>query len=133
MFPFSVIELFIDMENEEKEYRLIYQFNSENYNTTYQYLEKINQFLMDYFDMVFSNEINYKKDWFVKNNTTEITLIEIVPPFVEFEYIKVNFNDFSTNNEMMVEIENLARSKSKDGVLFNMAPIVFQLIHTFSC
>ena len=133
MFPFSVIELFIDMENEEKEYRLIYQFNSENYNTTYQYLEKINQFLIDYFDLVFSNEVKYKKDWFVKNNTTEITLIEIVPPFAEFEYIKVNFNDFSTNNEMMVEIENLARSKSIDGSLINMAPIVFQLIHTFSC
>lgn len=76
----------------ENEYRLIYQFNSENYNTTYQYVEKINQFLIDYFDMVFSNEINYKKDWFVKNNTTEITLIEIVPPFVEFEYIKVNIH-----------------------------------------
>ena len=117
----------------EKEYKIIYQFVSENYNSTYQFLEKLNRFLFDYFDIVFSYERIYRPDFFKEIGQDEIILIEIIPPIMELEIIELNFNDFSTSREMMVDVEERLRKASKDGKLTDLTPIVVRVVHSFIC
>ncbi len=117
----------------EKEYKVIYQFVSENYNSTFQFLEKLNRFIFDYFDIVFSHQLIYKPDFFVKLGQDELILVEIVPPFNDLEIFELNFNNFESSSQMMVDVEQKLIKSSKDGNLTGLTPVVVRLVHSFIC
>jgi len=114
----------------EKEYRVIYQFVSDNYTSSYQFLEKINQFAYNYFDIVFDQARRYKSDFFESLGTDEVVLIDIVPPFGDFEFLNIDFKNYQSSQEL---IQDLETKLSSNGLIVNQKPIVIRIIHSIIC
>ncbi len=114
----------------EKEYKVIYQFVSDNYNSSYQFLERINQFVFNYFEMVFDHARIYKPDLFERLGKDEVSLIDIVPPFGDFEFLDIDFKNYQSSQEL---IEDLETKLSSNGLIVNQKPIVIRIIHSIIC
>jgi hypothetical protein len=114
----------------EKEYRVIYQFVSDNYTSSYQFLEKINQFAYNYFDMVFDHARKYKSDFFESLGTDEVVLIDTIPPFGDFDFLDIDFKTYQSSQEL---IEDLETKLSSNGLIVNLKPTVIRITHSFIC
>jgi len=106
---------------------ITYQFCLHNYKNEYEMLSRILYTIENYKEEMMPIESYcYNQDFL--REYSELLLVDIIPPFLTPKIFKFDFDDFQTEDEMMMKITNTTFSY-RPNIMDATETLVIQLIH----
>jgi hypothetical protein len=86
--------------------KINYRFVSLYYRDNHQFISEVIQFVKDFKDMLQGVSFYSIGNRYLSNETNELTLVHITPPFVKHNELEYPLNDERTTSELVTQIEN---------------------------
>jgi hypothetical protein len=86
--------------------KINYRFVSLYYRDNHQFISEVTQFVKDFKDILQGESFYYIGNKYLTNETNELTLVHITPPFVKHNQLEYSLNDERTTSELVKQIEN---------------------------
>jgi len=86
--------------------KINYRFVSLYYRDNHQFISEVTQFVKDFKDILQGESFYYIGNKYLTNETNELTLVHITPPFVKHNHLEYSINDERTTGELVTQIEN---------------------------
>ena len=109
--------------------QIIYQYCLHNYDSEIEMIERIKNLVKDYrVEMMDIDSLNYNFELVSINN--QIILVDLIPPFLFPNFKTFDFDEFESENEMLISIENSIKKFQSENWGSHQT-LVLHLIHSF--
>ena len=111
--------------------KINYRFVSLYYRDNHQFISEVIQFVKDFKNLLQEESFYTIGNKYLCNETNELTLVHITPPFVKHNELEFSLNDERTTSELVTQIEKDVRSILTNAYTILDEAIVITFIQEF--